>query len=90
MTVVARVALQHALKPAWIDASFEREGGSQYQRELLFSTNVKRMSVVAVDLRPSLHATAQAFPELPVSVQALYDKIKRISTAHVLLEGTVN
>jgi hypothetical protein len=36
------------------------------------------MSVVAVGLRPSVHAAAQACPEMPVSVQALYDKIKRI------------
>ena len=77
VTVMARLALQRALEPAWLDELFEREAGTQYQRELLFSTTVELMSVVAVGLRPSLHAAAQAFPELPVSVQALYDKIKR-------------
>ena len=77
LTVMARLALQRALSPAWIDDLFEREAGTQYQRELLFSTTVELMSVVAVGLRPSLHAAAQACPELPVSVQALYDKIKR-------------
>ena len=77
VTVMARLALQRALEPAWIDELFEREGGAQYQRELLFSTTVELMSVVAVGLRPSVHAAAQACPELPVSVQALYDKIKR-------------
>jgi IS4 transposase len=77
VTVMARLALQYALEPAWIDTMFEREGGAQYQRELLFSTTVEIMSLVAVGLRPSLHAAARECPELPVSVQALYDKIKR-------------
>jgi IS4 transposase len=44
---------------------------------LLFSTTVELMSVVAVGLQPSVHAAAQACPDFPVSVQALYDKIKR-------------
>lgn len=76
VTVMARLALQRALDPAWVDEMFEREGGAQYQRELLFSTTVELMSVVAVGLRPSVHAAAQACPDMPVSVQALYDKIK--------------
>lgn len=77
LTVMARLALQRALDPAWVNELFERECGAQYKRELLFSTTVELMSVVAVGLRPSLHAAAQACRELPVSVQALYDKIRR-------------
>ncbi len=76
VTVMARLALQRALDPCWVDELFERERGAQYQRELLFSTTVELMSVVAVGLRPSVHAAARACPELSVSVQALYDKIK--------------
>ena len=76
LTLMARLALQRALDPTWVDELFERERGAQYQRELLFSTTVELMSVVAVGLRPSLHAAAQAYPDLPVSVQALYDKVK--------------
>jgi len=76
LTVMARLALQRALDPVWADDLFQRESGAQYQRELLFSTTVELMSVVAVGLRPSLHAAAQACPDLPVSVQALYDKVK--------------
>lgn len=79
VTVMARVALQRALEPAWVDALFERECGTQYTRELLFSTTVELMSVVAVGLRPSVHAAAKACKDLPVSVQALYDKIRRTS-----------
>lgn len=76
VTVMARLALQRALEPSFIDELFEREGGAQYQRELLFSTTVELMSLVAVGLRPSVHAAARDCPELSVSVQALYDKIR--------------
>lgn len=77
ITVMARLALQRALDPGWIDALFERHRGNQYQGELLFSTTVELMSLVAVGMRPSLHAAFQASPGIPVSVQALYDKIRR-------------
>ena len=76
VTVMARMALQHALEPTWLDKLFERERGKQYQRQLLFSTTVELMSLVAVGLRPSLNAAAKDCPELAVSVQALYDKVK--------------
>ncbi|MBD8533442.1 IS4 family transposase [Massilia sp. CFBP 13647] len=75
VTVMARLALQHALKPAWLDKLFERKRGKQYERELLFSRTVELMSLVAVGLRPSLHAAARECPELGVSLQALYDKV---------------
>lgn len=91
LTVMARLALQRALDPAWVDELFERERGAQYQRELLFSTTVELMSVVAVGLRPSLHAAAQAYPDLPVSVQALYDKVKHTepNLVRALVTGSV-
>lgn len=87
VTVMARLALQRALEPAWVDDLFERECGTQYTRELLFSTTVELMSVVAVGLRPSVHAAAKACKDLPVSVQALYDKIRR--TAPCLVRALV-
>lgn len=77
VTVMTRLALQHALEPEWMDALFERECGAQYTRELLFSTVVELMAVVASGQRPSVHAAAQASDALPVSVQALYDKLRR-------------
>lgn len=90
VTVMARLALQRALEPAWIDALFERERGAQYRRELLFSTTVELMSVVAVGLRPSVHAAAKACKDLPVSVQSLYDKIKGTAPSMVraLVQGS--
>lgn len=77
LPLMARLALQRALDPAWIDAVFEQERQYQYTGELLFSTTVELMSVVVVGLRPSVHAAFQAATDLPVSVQALYGKIRR-------------
>jgi IS4 transposase len=75
--VMGRLGLQRALDPAWVDELFEQERASQYTRELLFSTTVEIMSLVAVGLRPSVHAAAKASTALPVSITALYDKIGR-------------
>ena len=75
VTVMTRLALQHALEPAWLDNLFARKRGKQYERDLLFSTTVDLMSLVAVGLRPSLHAAAKDCPELSVSLPALYDKV---------------
>src|SRR5437868_6294498 len=75
VTVMAQIALERALPPAWVDALFEEHRQRQYSRELLFSTVVDLMSTVAVGLQPSVHAAAQARDDLPVSLAALYDKI---------------
>ncbi|MBP0625496.1 hypothetical protein J8I82_37700 [Cupriavidus sp. LEh25] len=40
ISVMARLGLQRALDPAWIDELFEQERETQYTRELLFSTTV--------------------------------------------------
>ncbi len=77
ITLMTRLALQRALEPAWLDGLFEQHRQRQYTGELLFSTTVDLMSVVAVGMRPSVHAAFQAAPNVPVSVQAVYDKIKR-------------
>ena len=68
--VMARLAVQRALDRNWIDTVFEEHRQSQYTRELLFSSVVELMSVVAMGLRPSLHAAAKAYARLPVSVTA--------------------
>jgi IS4 transposase len=75
VTVMAHLALGQALDAQWIDELFEQHSERQYTRELLFSTTVDLMSIVAVGLRPSLHAAAKAATNLPVSITALYDKV---------------
>jgi hypothetical protein len=75
--VMARLALQRILDSGWVDALLQAECGAQYTRELFFSTTVELMSVVAIGLRPSVPVAAKACKDLTVSVQKLYDKIRR-------------
>ena len=90
LTVMARMALERALDPGWVDALFEDERERQYTRELLFSTVVELTSAVALGLQPSLHTAAQASRSLSVSLPALYGKLQRTEPALMgaLVRGT--
>lgn len=79
MTMMAQLGLERALDASWIDEMFERESQSQYTKELLFSTVVEVSSLVAMGLRPSIHAAAKSL-QLPVSFQALYEKLRNTET----------
>ncbi|SFN04152.1 IS4 family transposase, partial [Methylobacterium pseudosasicola] len=78
---MARTLLEQAFPAAWLDAVFAAHRQRQYERALLFSTIVELMMLVAVGLRPSLHAAARQAEPLPVSLPALYDKLKRTDPA---------
>ncbi|MFL5458485.1 MAG: transposase [Myxococcales bacterium] len=81
---MAQLTLRRALRAEWVDALFEAHAEQQYTRELLFSTVVDLMALVAVGLRPSLHAAArEALVDgtLGVSLQALYDKVNHTEPA---------
>lgn len=77
VSVMARLAVGRAISPEWLDELFEAHRERQYTRELLFSTVIEMMGLVALGLRPSLHAAAKA-SELSVSMTAVYDKVKRV------------
>lgn len=79
MTMMAQLGLERALDEKWIDEMFERESKTQYTKELLFSTVVEVSSLVAMGLRPSIHAAAKSL-QLPVSFQALYEKLRNTET----------
>ncbi len=83
VSVMARLALQRAVSAEWMDALFEQHRERQYTRELLFSTVIELMSLVAVGLRPSLHAAAKASKDLQVSLAALYEKVNHTEPALV-------
>jgi IS4 transposase len=91
MTMMAQLGLERALDAKWIDEMFEKESKTQYTRELLFSTTVEVMSLVAMGLRPSVHAAAKSM-ELPVSIQALYGKLRHTETEVVrkLVSGSAD
>jgi IS4 transposase len=87
---MAHAVLDRVLEPGWLDQLFETYRQRQYKRELLFSTTVEFMSVVALGLQRSLHAAVQASKDLPVSLAALYDKINRTEPglARALVAGS--
>ena len=87
-SVMARLALQHALSAHWMDEVFETHRQRQYPRELLFSSIVELMTLVTLGMRPSLHAAARQHGGLPVSLAALYDKVNRSEPA--VLRGLVS
>ena len=79
VAVMARLGLQRAISAEWVEQVFEEHSKTQYTRELLFSTVVELMSLVALGMRPSLHAAAQKMKDnFPVSLTALYDKVNRV------------
>lgn len=80
-SVMAKLALEQAIAPEWIDQVFEEHRLRQYSRDLLFSTIIKLMSLVSLGLKPSLHAAAKQMGDLPVSLAALYEKINRTEPA---------
>jgi IS4 transposase len=90
VAVMARLGMQRAISAGWVNQVFEEHSQTQYTRELLFSTVVELMSVVALGLRPSLHAAAQKMPDLPVSLTALYDKVNRVepNVVRALVRGS--
>ena len=89
-SVMARIALEQAMPAAWIDEVFDAHRQRQYPRELLFSTVVELMTLVSLGLQPSLHAAARKMEHLPVSLAALYDKVKRteLPLLRALVQGS--
>jgi IS4 transposase len=79
--VMIRGVLERTFAPSRLDALFARTAQSGYTRELLFSTTVGLMSEVVLGVSPSVHAAYRDHvASLPVSVTAVYDKLKGIET----------
>jgi len=81
VSVMVRGVLERAFDPARLDSLFEKTAESGYTRDLLFSTTARLMSEVVLGVSPTVHAAYQdaSYP-IPVSVTAVYDKLKGIET----------
>lgn len=91
MPVMARLVLERALAPTKLDAWFERTAPRQYTRELLFSSVIDVMSLVAFKVFPTVHAAYQERrDEIGVSVTSLYNKINCVDpqTSRALVRDT--
>lgn len=80
--VMARATLAHIFNPSALDALFARVAQRQYTHQLLFSSLVDLMSQVVLRQQPSVHAAyRQAEAVLPVSDQAVYNKLQCVELA---------
>jgi hypothetical protein len=79
--VMARALLENVFAAERLDALFERVAERQSNKDLLFSTVVDLMGLVAAKVRPSVNAAYLAKKEeVGVTVKALYDKLQRMET----------
>jgi hypothetical protein len=75
--VLARAILERFLDPQHLDALFRDTAERQYERHLLFSALVELMQSVILGVEPSvLAAYRKRRPALPVSDDAIYNKLK--------------
>jgi IS4 transposase len=82
LTVMARATLEHALSPKALDELFEQTTARGYTRQLLFSTAVDLMSLVACGQLPTVKAAYHhLLGRVPVSLKSVYEKLAHIETA---------
>jgi hypothetical protein len=79
VTVMARGLMERIFAAERMDKLFDTHAKVQYQRELLFSSQVDLMSLVVCDIQKSIHAAYKAKAvELSVSTTALYNKLNGV------------
>ena len=82
LCVMARATLERLFQPQQLDALFRDTAEKQYQKELLFSQLVELMTSVVLRVNESVHdAYRKRAGLLPVSDQAVYDKLRCMEPA---------
>jgi IS4 transposase len=86
VTVMVRATMENVLSAERLDELFAQTAVRQRPSDLLFSLIADLMGTVVCRVRPSMHAAFQArSEEIDVSINALYDKLKR-TEPHVIRE----
>jgi hypothetical protein len=78
--VMLRASFEHLFAPQRLDELFARCAVDQYTRQLTFSALTELFSEVVLRVRPSVRKAYQSV-ELPVTLRAVYDKLKGVETA---------
>jgi len=82
LSVMMQGVLVNVFHPDAINDLFERTAQTQYTRELLFSTVMDTMTLVACGIYKTPHAVYQDNQDwFPVSVTSLYNKLQGVETA---------
>src|SRR5437763_14919661 len=80
LCVMTRTTLECLFRPERLDALFRDTAHRQYHKEVLFSQVVELMLSVVLRLDPSVNAASHnRAATLPVSDQAIYDKLRRMA-----------
>ena len=81
LSVMARATIEYALPGSFLDALFERTAETGYTKDLLFSTTVDLMSLVAVGRVPHVQSAFQRIRDrVPVTLKCVYEKLQHIET----------
>jgi hypothetical protein len=81
VTVMLRGLMENVIKSDLLDQAFEERAERQYYHELLFSSVVDLLGMVATGVRKSVNDAYRAEKErFTVSVAAVYDKLRRVET----------
>jgi IS4 transposase len=76
LTVMTRALLENVLQPGPLDALFERLAEKQFTRDLLFSTVVETMALVACRIYKSPRAVYTEHSDwFPVTLKCVYEKL---------------
>lgn len=82
VTVMVRATMENVLSSERLDRLFVETAVRQRPSELMFSLVADLMGTVVCGVRPSIHAAFQArSEEIEVSINALYDKLKKLEPA---------
>jgi hypothetical protein len=91
--VMHRALLENIFSPETLDALFRQHAVNQYERELLFSTQVDLIALVVCRISKSVHAAyVRQRERIPVSIRALYDKLGHVEvgTSRALVQHTAS
>ena len=81
ISVMARGMMERVLNPDQLNEWFDSTAGTQYTKDLLFSSLFDIMSQVVHGSHPSVHAAYQASKEdICVSITSIYNKLNGIET----------
>lgn len=80
VAVLVRGTLSRVFANATLDELFNRVAQAQYTKELTFSTLVKLMAKVTFGTHDKVHAAYRHTNGIPVSITAVYDKLRRLET----------
>jgi hypothetical protein len=81
LSVMSRATIEYALPASFLDSLFEHTAERGYTKELLFSTTVDLMSLVACGRVPHIQSAFNRMLErVPVTLKCVYEKLQHIET----------